>query len=123
MTALRTFTMLGLCAALFTLGGCKPPRDMPDASIIGYDSHDAVPPDCSKLSRWSNLTDAGFRRPSMEWGCAYYTNLAAQLADPKDLVEPRKLGPADAAVAASAVRRYETDRVIPLDDSTSRNSK
>jgi hypothetical protein len=38
-------------------------------------------------------------------------------------VHPQTLGPANAAVAASAVRRYETGRVIPLDKSTSRDSK
>lgn len=123
MTALRKFTTLFLCAGLLALGGCKPPRSMPNESVIGYDGRDAVPPDCASLARSSNLTDAGFHRPSMEWGCAYYTNLAAQLANPKDLVEPRKLGPADAAVAASAVHRYETGTVIPLDTDTTRNSK
>jgi pilus assembly protein CpaD len=69
------------------------------------------------------LTDAGWHRPSMEWGCATYTNLAAQVAHPQDLVKPEPLGPADAAVAASAVRRYETGHVIPLDTATSRDSK
>jgi type IV pilus biogenesis protein CpaD/CtpE len=123
MTALRQITITTLCVALLALGGCKPPRSMPNESVIGYDGHDAVPPDCANLTRSSNLTDAGFGRPSMAWGCAYYTDLAAQIANPKDLVEPRKLGPADAAVAASAVSRYETGRVIPLDSETSRSSK
>lgn len=124
MIALRKLTVLGLCAALLALGGCfKPPRTMPDQSVIGYDGRDAVPPDCSSLSRPSELTDAGIHRPAMEWGCAYYTNLAAQIANPKDLVEPRKLGPADAAVAASAVHRYQTDNVTPLDSSTTRSFK
>jgi type IV pilus biogenesis protein CpaD/CtpE len=59
----------------------------------------------------------------MEWGCATSTTLAAQLARPQDAVAPQTLGPADAAVAASAVRRYETGRVTRLDTSTSRDSK
>jgi pilus assembly protein CpaD len=110
------------CIALASLGSCsKPPITMPDVSVIGYDGHRAVPPDCAALARPSVLTDGGWHRPQMEWGCATYTNLAAQIANPKDLVEPGKLGPADAAVAASAVHRYETGHVIPLDDSTSRN--
>jgi type IV pilus biogenesis protein CpaD/CtpE len=96
---------------------------MPDQSVIGYDGHAAVPPDCASLSRRSVLTDAGWHRPSMEWGCATYTNLAAQLARPADLVAPEKLGPADAAVAAGGVRRYETDKVKPLDTATSRSAQ
>jgi pilus assembly protein CpaD len=118
----RQLLVLTLCATLVALGGCKPPRDMPDASTIGFDGRDAIPPDCDSLARPSELRDAGFKRPSMQWGCAYYTNLAAQVANPRDLVEPRPLGPADAAVAASAVHRYEAGNVIPLDQSTSRNA-
>jgi pilus assembly protein CpaD len=59
----------------------------------------------------------------MQWGCATYTNLAAQVANPKDLVAPGKLAPADGALAAGAMQRYETGHVIPLDTGTSRDSK
>jgi type IV pilus biogenesis protein CpaD/CtpE len=119
----RLLTLVA-CAVAASVSGCvKPPRTMPDASVIGFDGHSALPPDCASLARPSLLTDAGSRRPGMEWGCATYTNLAAQIAHPEDAVKPQKLGPADAAVAASAVRRYETGRVIPLDTTTSRDSK
>ena len=115
-----------LLAGVFAVAasGCfKPPRNMPNESVIGFDGASAVPPDCESLSRPSLLTDAGIRRPSMQWGCATYTNLAAQLARPEDAVHPRTLAPADAAVAAGAVRRYETGKIIPLDKTTSRDSK
>ncbi|MDR5775293.1 MULTISPECIES: CpaD family pilus assembly lipoprotein [unclassified Caballeronia] len=116
--------LLVVCALALPLTGCfKPPRGMPDETVIQFDGKNALPPDCDSLARPSLLTDAGIRRPSMQWGCATYTNLAAQLARPEDLVHPRTLGPADAAVAASAVHRYETGQVIPLDTATSRNSK
>lgn len=124
MVIVRKLVAFTVCVSLLAIGGCfKPPRNMPDSSVIGFDGRDAIPPDCASLARPSELTDAGIRRPAMEWGCAYYTNLAAQVANPRDLVEPRRLGPADAAVAASAVHRYETGNLIPLDQSTSRSSK
>ncbi|GGD62240.1 CpaD family pilus assembly lipoprotein [Caballeronia grimmiae] len=124
MKPTRLLSLLLVCAFAVSASGCfKPPRNMPEASVIGFDGTAAVPPDCASLSRPSLLTDAGIRRPSMQWGCATYTNLAAQVARGEDLVAPRTLGPADAAVAASAVRRYETGRVIELDKSTSRTSK
>jgi hypothetical protein len=120
----RLLILALVCAFAATASGCfKPPRNMPNESVIGYDGQSAVPPDCAKLARPSLLTDAGLRRPSMQWGCATYTNLAAQLAHPEDAVKPQTLGPADAAVAASAVRRYESGHVIPLDTTTSRDSK
>jgi pilus assembly protein CpaD len=124
MNSIRILTLVLVCATAASVSGCfKPPRDMPDPSVLGFDGKNAVPPDCSELARGSVLTDAGWHRPSMEWGCATYTNLAAQVANPKDLVAPGKLAPADAAVAASAVHRYETGHVIPLDTSSSRDTK
>ncbi|HZZ10877.1 MAG TPA: CpaD family pilus assembly lipoprotein [Paraburkholderia sp.] len=104
------------CGALLT--GCmpKPSLGMPDASVLSYDGKQVLPPDCAALERPSLVRDAGIaRRPDIAFGCATYTNLAAQIARPADLVAPRPLGPADAAVAASAVRRYETGKVTPLD--------
>jgi hypothetical protein len=122
--ASRAASLVIAAAVAVGVGGCfKPPIGMPNESVISYDGHGAVPPDCAALTRPAVLTDAGFHRPGMEWGCATYTNLAAQLAHPEDIVKPQTLGAADAAVAASAVRRYETGRVIPLDSGTSRSTK
>ncbi|WP_250453710.1 CpaD family pilus assembly lipoprotein [Caballeronia sp. ATUFL_M2_KS44] len=124
MKQTRLLSLLLAVAFAASATGCfKPPRNMPEASVIGFDGTSAVPPDCASLARSSLLTDGGFRRPSMQWGCATYTNLAAQVARPEDIVNPQTLGPADAAVAASAVHRYETGRVIQLDKTTSRSSQ
>ncbi|MDR6409100.1 CpaD family pilus assembly lipoprotein [Paraburkholderia terricola] len=120
----RLIALTLACITAAGVGGCgKPPRTMPDASIIPFDGHLALPPDCASLARPSVLTDAGWRRPDMAWGCATYTNLAAQLAHPRDIVKPESLGPADAAVAASAVHRYQTERVTPLDKTTTRDPR
>jgi len=112
------------CILVVGLGGCfKPPRGMPDTSTIGFDGKEAVPPDCASLARPSVLTDAGWHRPSMEWGCATYTNLAAQIAHPKDAVAPHKLDPADAAIGASAVRRYKQGDAASIDKTSVRDAK
>ncbi|MGN6651686.1 CpaD family pilus assembly lipoprotein [Trinickia sp.] len=119
MISVRLIAFMLACTAMAGVSGCfKPPRTMPDASVIPFDGRLALPPDCASLARPSVLTDAGWRRPDMAWGCATYTNLAAQLAHPQDIVKPEWLGPADAAVAASAVHRYQTERVTPLDKTT-----
>jgi pilus assembly protein CpaD len=110
------------CAAVSFYGCAQPPRSMPDQSVLGFDGHAATLPDCAALARPSVLSDAGMHRPDMEWGCATYTNLAVQVAHPKDLVSPEKLGPADGGVAADGVRRYETGKVIPLDPTTTRDA-
>jgi pilus assembly protein CpaD len=123
MTSARLNALMLVCTVVAGITGCvEPPRTMPDQSVIQFDGNLALPPDCASLARPSVLTDAGWRRPQMEWGCATYTNLAAQLAHPGDIVKPESLGPTDAAVAASAVHRYQTGHVTPLDPSTSRDS-
>jgi pilus assembly protein CpaD len=116
------FAPLGLLVTL--LGGCfQPPFDMPDASVIHHDGGQIGPPDCRQLVVPSGLTDGGLRQPSVAWGCATYTNLAAQIAHPRDLEQPGPMGPADAAVAADAMRRYEQNKVTPLDNQSSRDAK
>lgn len=105
-------------AAILLLGACaEPPLGMHDASVIGYDGKNAIAPDCDSLTEASVVGSASAQpRPSMAWGCATYTNLAAQLARPADVVAPHPLTPADAAVAASAVARYQRGEVMKLQD-------
>ena len=120
----RLFLLCLSIATMCTLAGCFPAtRTMPDASFIRGDDQGAEPPDCDKLVAPSGLSDAGIPRPTMAWGCATYSNLAAQVANPKDLFNPDPLGPTDANVAASAVRRYRTDKVTPLDTTTTRSQQ
>ncbi|MBU6493737.1 MAG: hypothetical protein KGQ45_13265 [Burkholderiales bacterium] len=109
--------LLAVALLPLTLLGCMsthPPLGMPDVSVIGYDGQHAVPPDCAKLVQPSHLVDAGVGRPGMAFGCATYSNLAAMLARPADLVAPLPYGGADANTAAAAVRRYQEGRVTPL---------
>lgn len=103
------------------LGGCMstPPRlGIPDASIIRLRDGRALPPDCAPLVEHSDFRDAGAARPDIAFGCATYTNLAAMLARASDLTDPVPFGGADADVAADAVRRYETGKVMPLQSSS-----
>ncbi len=53
----------------------------------------AVGPDCS--GGWDNLTSTMGNEPYKHFGCALTANLAAQIADPRDLVSPPRLAPAD----------------------------
>ena len=106
-------------AASICLTSCmSAPLGMPDASVIGYvpgeNGGHAVPPSCEALSEEAPMRDAGMKRPSVAFGCATYSNLAAMVARPADFVSPRPYAGADAPLAASAVRRYEEGRATPL---------
>lgn len=104
---------LALFSMALPLGGCTsaPQVNLPDASVVRFEDGRAVPPVCAMLVEPSHLVDAGFRRPGVAFGCASYSNLAAMLARPEDLVAPSPYAGTDAAVAISAVRRFEEDQV------------
>lgn len=113
-----------LVGAACALAGCMspaPPLGMPDASVIGFTPGEgglAVPPPCDALNQTSGMSDAGIARPGIAFGCATYSNLAAMVARPADFVAPLPYAGADAALAASAVRRYEEGRLPPFNSST-----
>lgn len=110
------------------LSGCMsehPPLGMPDDSVIGFTAADgghAVAPQCERLNQPSHMIDAGRGRPGVEFGCATYSNLAAMLARPADLVAPLPYAGADAALGASAVRAYEEGRAQALHSTSTTRS-
>jgi pilus assembly protein CpaD len=123
MKPVRILHVTLACLLFAGLAGCfKSPIDMPHQSVITSDGNTLTPPDCSDLQSPSELTDAGLRRPSVAWGCATYTNLAAQIAHPEHFNHPVELGPADAAMAASAVHRYENGKAEKVDTSSTREA-
>nr|WP_235993893.1 CpaD family pilus assembly lipoprotein [Paraburkholderia solitsugae] len=101
------------------------PLGMPDPSVIGFapgDGGHAIPPQCETLDQHSKMVDAGSARPGVAFGCATYSNLAAMLARPADLVAPVPYAGADAPLAASAVRRYEEGRAAQLKSESASSS-
>lgn len=114
------FACATACAGLL-LGGCmspRPPHGMPDASVIGVtQGGHAIAPACKALIQPSGMVDAGQARPGVAFGCATYTNLAAMIARPADLVTPRPYAGGSSALATGAVRRHEEGRIAPLDAS------
>lgn len=125
---MKTFsTMFCVIGATLSLTGCFPHRDM--ARLPGVDTinvtrgsdgrYVAIPPDCNTLmqpSQYDSVTDP---RPGIAFGCASLTNLAAQVANPQDLVAPSHpyIGQ-HADTAGSAVTRYRIDKVTPLRKTT-----
>jgi hypothetical protein len=112
-TVLASAASVGLTSCM----SAAPPLGMPDPSVIGFvpgESGHAIPPPCEALDQHSGMVDAGSGRPGVAFGCATYSNLAAMLARPADLVSPVPYAGADAPLAASAVRRYEEGRATPL---------
>ena len=78
-----------------------------------------VPPSCPRTSH-TTIGDND-NTPSSDYGCATATDLAAQIADPRDLVRGEPLGQTDSAVTSGAIQRLRDDKVKPflLDNSFS----
>ncbi len=73
-----------------------------EIGYIGYEAHTAPCGD------WSvNAADTSLNLPMPNFGCAVQHNIAAQVADPRDLAEPRGLAPADAARRMQVLNKYE----------------
>ena len=73
-----------------------------DQVVIVVDRQIVVTPDCSQAQ-----PDVG-DRPNLTSGCSDVANLGMMIADPRDLVEGRPIGPMDGEFAAKGVYDYRT---------------
>lgn len=72
---------------------------------IGYISYVAHTIPCGD---WSvDAADTAQNLPMPNFGCSVQQNIAAQVADPRDIVEPRGMGPADATRRMQVLNNYE----------------
>lgn len=77
--------------------------------LAGFSIIQAHVPRCG--AAWENLSRIGPDRSATNFGCAVNANLAAQIADPRDIVSPRAMTPGDAGrrtVVFDAYRAGET---------------
>lgn len=97
-----------LSAALTACMSERPPLGLPDASLMRFDGQGAHGPDCTQIGLASHLGDPDrLEHPTIPFGCATYTNLAAQLARPADAAQPTPYAGADGTAAARSVQRYD----------------
>lgn len=72
--------------------------------VVGYTRYEAKVPNCGES--WENLSGTWTNRTSANFGCAVTANLAAQIANPADLLGPRPEDPADATRRMEVLERY-----------------
>ncbi|ESQ78627.1 CpaD family pilus assembly protein [Asticcacaulis sp. YBE204] len=82
------------------------PADIVSVSLIEYR---ADIPQCGE--NWENIGRTGANKPYANFGCAITANLAAQIADPRDLAAPQKPTPADAGRKAVIIDKYRKGEV------------
>jgi pilus assembly protein CpaD len=72
---------------------------------IGYVAYVAHADRCGDWSK--DLSETASNLPSPDFGCTTQHNLAAMVADPRDLLGPRTMGTADATRRTTIVGKYE----------------
>ena len=77
------------------------PEDVVSIHVTTYSSHLYG---CNKT--WDNLAATRDNKPYKNFGCAVNSNLAAQVADPRDLESPAPPTPADAARKSAILEHY-----------------
>lgn len=72
--------------------------------LAGFAVPRAHVPTCGQS--WSNLASNRANQPPANFGCAVTANMAAQIADPRDIVAPRAMTLADSYRAAVVFQNY-----------------
>ena len=72
--------------------------------VVRYDRLSPEALDCT--SKWDNLVATRDNSVSKHFGCAMSKNMAAMIADPRDLRRPRAMTPADAGRRAIVLDKY-----------------
>jgi len=86
------------------------PAGPDDATIrVGFLRYEAEKIKCGE--RWENLTATRNNTAYDNFGCAIAANLAAQVANPEDLVRPRDMTPIDAGRRGEVFGKYRKGEV------------
>ena len=82
---------------------------------IGFIAYAASTKPCGDWSK--NLGETADNSPSPNFGCAVQANIAAQVADPRDLIQMRDADPIDATRRAAVIGNYEQGKITSAEKS------
>lgn len=81
----------------------------PDAPVIvGFQRYVAIAPRCGE---WTAVTRTAANQPYGNLGCAVSANIAAQVANPGDLIGARPMDPADTGRRTTVLGKYRAGEV------------
>jgi pilus assembly protein CpaD len=81
------------------------PAPDPRAPVLaGFETARVVIPDCS--AQHGNMRSTFANRSSLNLGCAITANMAAQIDNPRDIIQPRGMTPSDSGRAAVVFDAY-----------------
>jgi pilus assembly protein CpaD len=91
------------------------------ALLVGYLRFEAEVPECGKT--WTNISHSMKNDVQPNFGCAVTANMAAQMADPGDLLGPRRMTPQDAARRQDVLDKYRRGEITSSKTDSIANGK
>jgi pilus assembly protein CpaD len=91
-------------------------HDSPDGDMrveINYVSYEAHTDKCGDWSE--NLDYTSNNDTPRNFGCSVQQNIAAQIADPRDLIQPRDMDASNSARRSTVINNYEQGKVTSAD--------
>ena len=101
---------IGVARTQIMVGGAQGPNPLNDIRLT-YIRYVAEAPACGDWS--TNLTNTAGNVLPPNFGCATQHNIAAMVADPRDLVSPDTSGGADAARRLTVLQKYRAGQPTP----------
>ena len=112
-TLARDLTRRGFSVATLPAAPDAVPRN---ALLVVVERYVVTPPECPNWTKSSSGDHENAQ--TSNFGCSDATNLGLMVADPRDLVIGRQLGPAGAAQAGLAIQRYRSGQTSPITPTT-----
>ena len=109
----RDLTRQGYSVATLPAAPDAVPRN---TLLLVVERYVVTPPNCPNWTKSSS--DDHENAQSSNFGCSDVTNLGLMVADPRDLVIGRDLGPANAVQAGLAIQRYRAGQTSPISPTT-----
>ena len=81
--------------------------------LAGFETLQAYVPQCGR--EWSAFTATGSNQPNVNFGCATTANMAAQIANPRDILRPRDMTPPDGNRRATVFDSYRAGEQTSAD--------
>ncbi|CAN7184392.1 CpaD family pilus assembly protein [Phenylobacterium sp. LjRoot164] len=101
--------MLASYGAEVRVQGYEAKGDAAAPLIVGRESYTVSIPTCGQ--QWDNISKSATNQVQSQFGCSVTANMAAQIANPADLLGPSALDPADAQRRAVVLDKYRKGEI------------
>jgi pilus assembly protein CpaD len=100
---------VGVSARRVHIASYDPGDDHAAPIIVGYLRYEAKGPECGR--EWGDLAAESDNREYSNFGCSLTANVAAQIANPADLLSPRESDPPDAQRRQTVTDLYRKGQI------------